>query len=363
MEAQDPRQLLAEAVAAHQAGDYEGAVRRYREFLRQFPDMSEVRSNLGAALVALGDYAQAIEEYRNALGTGKSRDPVTIRFNLALAYYKAAEFGSAKQELERVLAARPEDLRAALLLADCLMRRGEYRRIIELLTPFESKYPDDRALAYLLGTALIRAGDLQKGERLVDKILRDGDSAEAHLMLGTAYLMARDVPAAAREFRKAVELNPQLPSVNGLLAKALREMGRVDESIPYFRRELEINPHDYDANLYLGVYLYKREQRYDEALKHFQKALKVRPGDLAVRFQIGLVYILQNRIDEALPIIEEVVREAPDFQEGHVTLARLYFRLRRIEEAQKHREIAERLRAEREAQAVKQMPPDAVETP
>lgn len=361
--AEDSAALLEEAVRRHQAGDYVAAIKGYERFLAQFPNVGDVRSNLGAALVAVGEYSRAIEEYEQAVKSGNCRDVPAVRFNLALAYYKMAEFSQAAAELEEVLAARPDDLRAALLLGDCWMRQGEYDKIVRLLTPFEARYPDDMALTYLLGTALIRTGEVEKGSLLVDRILRKGDSAEAHLMLGTAYLMGGDITSAVEEFRKAVELNPNLPSVNGLFAKALRDSGRLDEAIPYFRKELEVNPFDYNANLYLGVYLYNREQRYEEALEHFARALKVRPGDLAVRFQIALVYILQNRVDEALPIVEDIVKQVPDFQEGHVTLARLYFRLRRTEEAQHHREIAERLRQEKESRAVKEMPTGSVEQP
>ena len=41
-----------------------------------------------------------------------------------------------------------------------------------------------------LGTALIREKRVEEGQVLVDRILRNGDSAEAHLMLGTAKMGA-----------------------------------------------------------------------------------------------------------------------------------------------------------------------------
>ena len=43
----------------------------------------------------------------------------------------------------------------------------------------------NRAINYLLGMALIRSGEVAKGQALVDGILRDGGSAEAHFVLGT----------------------------------------------------------------------------------------------------------------------------------------------------------------------------------
>lgn len=64
------------------------------------------------------------------------------------------------------------------------------------VAPLEDANAGDRALLHLFGKALIRGGQLPKGEALVDRILRHGDSAEARLMLGTAHMTGRDFAAA-----------------------------------------------------------------------------------------------------------------------------------------------------------------------
>jgi tetratricopeptide (TPR) repeat protein len=197
-----------------------------------------------------------------------------------------------------------------------------------------------------LGTALIRDNQVEKGQRLVDRILRDGESAEARLMLGTSYFMVKDIPNAIKEFRRAIELNPSLPGAHSFYGRALREMGEHEEAMAAFRKELELNPHDFDSNLYLGAH-YKRDQKYDEALACFEHALRLRPGALEVTFQVGVVYLALGRIEEAVTTLEQVVREAPDFLEAHISLTTLYYRLRRRDDAERHRAIVERLKAER----------------
>jgi tetratricopeptide (TPR) repeat protein len=352
------RQTLDRATRLHQAGDFAGAVREYEAFLKRHPDVADVRSNLGAAYVSLGLLDKAISQYRRALQLGNATDPTTIRFNLGLAYYKAARLPEATEALSRVLAAKPGHKNAALLLANCHLSAGNNRKVIDLLSPLESEHGGDRAFAYLLGTALIREGELQRGQKLIDVVLREGDSAEARFMLGTAHLQRGDPPAAAEEFRRALELNPKLPSVNTFLGKSLSQMQRSDEAATYFRRELAVNPNDHEANLLLGMHLHKAEQKYDEALAHYERALRAQPGSANARFQIGLVYLQTGRTEEALDMIVGVVKDVPDFLEGHATLARLYYRLGRREEAERHRAIVDALRAERDAtdQAVARPP-------
>ena len=152
-------QILARAVELHEAGNAEQATREYRAFLKRHPDVADVRSNLGAAYVRLGLFEEAISEYKRALAQGSATDPSAVRFNLALAYYKAAHLGPATEALTRVLAEQPDNKNAALLLANCRLSAGETQEVIALLSPLQEAHANDPALAYLLGTALLREGE------------------------------------------------------------------------------------------------------------------------------------------------------------------------------------------------------------
>src|SRR5499426_4435960 len=193
---ENPERIFARAVQSHQSGDIEGAIRDYQAYLALRPERVDARSNLGAALARLGRYADAIEQYKRGLALdGRNQ---AIRFNLAVAYYKTARIVSSSKELEAVVAAQPENRNAVLLLADCNLRLGGYKRVIELLTPVERAEPDNRAVAYMLGMALINDKRLDEGQRRIERILRDGDSAEAHVMMGTTYLTVTEYEKALK---------------------------------------------------------------------------------------------------------------------------------------------------------------------
>ncbi len=342
-----PEQWITEAVQLHQAGDLEKAVAAYQEYLRLRPQDARARSNLGAAFASLGRYKEAIEQYTQALQV----DPYNplVRFNLGLAYYKTAQIPRAAEELAKVVAAEPDKRNAVLLLADCLLRMGDNKKVIELLSPFGEKNPDDLAVAYLLGTALIRDDQVEKGQILVDRILRNGDSAEAHLMLGTARMAGNDFRGAVEEFEKAAALNPKLPSVHSYLGRALLSSGRREEARRAFERELEVNPHDFDANLYLGMLL-REDRKLEEALQYLQRALQVRPGSPAARYQIGILYLARGDLEKSEEVLRKLVEEWPDFLEAHASLVKIYFRLKRRDEAERHRRIVRELNATKQAE-------------
>jgi tetratricopeptide (TPR) repeat protein len=345
-QAQTPQELVQDAQLKQQAGDLEGAAAEYRQFLRLHPEATAIHSNLGAALAGLGRFEEAISEYNIALKQSPHLD--AARLNLALCYYKMGRLEDAAAELEKVHAANPGNVQAALLLGDSYMRLGRENDVIRVLEPEELKHPDDLAIAYLLGTAYIRKKRVQEGQALVDLILHNGDSAEAHLMLGTAKMGVNDFAGARDEFAKAVTLNPNLPEVHVLYAKALVLTGDSDLAAKEFEAELHVDPYNFDANLQLGAAA-KQEQNYDQAKKYFQRAGETRPGDPGVRYQLALLDVEAGALDHARETLEGLVKESPQFIEAHVSLALVYYRLKRPDDSKRERVIVQKLTAEAQA--------------
>jgi len=334
------------ATALQNSGKFEAAAAEYARFLEAHPDNVEARSNLGVVLMHLGRYEDAIAAYRAALSIAPSN--VAVRLNLGLAFYKSDKLAEAVAEFTQVLAAQPENLQARYLAADCQLRLDHSAEVIELLAPLEKSATDDPMLSYLLGMAYLSTKETEKGQLLIDRILRRGDSAEAQVMMGVAKRGAGDLKGAAEDLKRAVEINPDLPGVRVMYAQALLEAGNPDLARGEFEAELRRNPLDFDANLYMGLLL-KTDQDYDAALRHFNRALGVRPGDLRTRNQIASVALARRETATAIEMLEAIVKEAPSYIEAHVALATAYYRLQRKAEGDSERAIVERLNQEKEA--------------
>jgi tetratricopeptide (TPR) repeat protein len=352
--APDVETVLAQAVQLHQAGDILGAITGYEAYLKVHPDNAGVRSNLGAAYVRIGRPADGVAEYRKALAI-EPNNP-TFRFNLALALYKTGKFVESVTDLQGVLKAQPDHLGARLLLGDVYQRMGRHQDVVDLLAPWEASYKGDRGFAYMLGSAFIETNRVDEGQRLIDTIFKDGDSAEGHLLLGAAHMSAGDAPAALVELRKAVELNPQLPIANGMLGRALLRNGEHEAAQRAFLRELEINPDDFDTNLQVGE-LKKRDQQFDDAKIYIDRALRMRPDDPAARFGLAGVYVSQGKNDEARQVLEAVLAVAPKYPEACAMLATVYYRLNRKADGDRMRARVEELNAEVQARQPGARPP------
>lgn len=341
--AQDFERLFARGLELHQAGDILGAIDAYKSALTILPDRADARSNLGAAYVRLGQYDEAIAQYEAALKADALNN--AVRLNLALAYYKSARPNEAIPQLKRVISSDPDARNAYLILADCYLQTGQEKELVSLLRPREPLLGADLAFAYLLGTALLRMDDVVGGQEYVDRVFGAGESAEAHLLLGIAHFGQHDYRAAKTELEAALKLNPRLPTANAAYGRALMLLGEPDASERAYRRELESNPNDFEANLQLGN-LRKSAQRFAEASTYLERATRIRPKDLAARKLLGSLRLQMGRNEEAVVLLESVAKEAPDAVDVHVQLATAYNRLKRKEDADRERAIVDRLNAE-----------------
>ena len=337
---------LEKALKAHQSGDMDTAVSRYRVYLKKQPNAYESRANLGAALVRQGLFSEAIAEYKVALKAAPTNPGIS--YNLALAYYKTGELRLAAGELSALRALVGEQPQVTLLLADTYLQLGENKKVIQLLEASAEAKPEDLGLAYVLGMALLRDKRMDEGQKYLDRILGKGESAEALLLLGTSKFSVGDFPNALKDFQRAAELNPELPTLNGNLGQALMATGDTSAATKAFERELKQNPNDFAANLQMGVIL-KQDEMFDQAAAHFTRSLRMRPGDIGVRYQIAATMLAQNKLQPALLELESIIKEAANFTEAHVSLATVYYRLKRKEDGDRERAIVQRLNAEAQA--------------
>jgi len=355
----DVDRAFAHATQLHQSGDIQGAIRGYQAILAAHPQRVDVRSNLGAAYSRLGRYEEAIEQYKQALALDSHNE--SIRFNLALAYYKAAWFSEAASELDQFLATAPKNLpqqsNAVRLLADCEVRLGEYKKAIALLSPVAESDTSDRTVAYLLGSALIGDGQPDKGQVIIDRVFREENSAEARLLMGSMLLLADDGHGAIKEFERALELNPKLPTLRAWYGRALMRMGDGEKAKTVFKSELADNPNDFEANLYLGILL-RQDKLFEDAFTYLSRAVQLRPRDQQAYYHLAAVYVARGLPNDARPLLESVVREHPDFIEAHVLLASVYFRLNRNADGKREQEIIQKLNTEQQSKQPGSQDPD-----
>jgi tetratricopeptide (TPR) repeat protein len=105
----------------------------------------------------------------------------------------------------------------------------------------------------------------------------DSTLAEPHFALaGIAGWYEWDWDTAEREFRLALELNPNFADGQVFYGLFLTAMGRLNEARAHIQKGLDLDPHNFMYQTYLGI-VFERSRRFDEAIVHYQKALAMEP--------------------------------------------------------------------------------------
>jgi serine/threonine protein kinase/Tfp pilus assembly protein PilF len=161
---------------------------------------------------------------------------------------------------------------------------------------------------------------LMKAKEAAVKALELDDSlAEAHTSLAfVKHKLERDWAGAEREFRRAIELNPEYIWAHHWYSLFLAAMGRHQESIAESKRALKVDSTSAQLNMVHGMVLYLARY-YDRAVEELAKVVELEPQHVLANFFLGVTYKEKGRYEEALAHVQkaaELTGNAPFFVQG-----------------------------------------------
>jgi serine/threonine protein kinase/TolB-like protein/lipoprotein NlpI len=148
---------------------------------------------------------------------------------------------------------------------------------------------------------IARSEDYSKAKEAAKKVIElDSTLAEPHAALGLiAMNYDWDWATAEKEYKRAIELNPNYPTAHHWYAEYLNVQGRFDESLAEIRRAHELDPQSQIINSDTGKILYFA-RRYDEAADVFRKCLETDPTFLQAHHWLGQIYHEKALYDDAI---------------------------------------------------------------
>ena len=145
-----------------------------------------------------------------------------------------------------------------------------------------------------------------RAEALAKRALElDENLAEPHVVLGDIrQIIAWDSPGAEREFKKAIELNPNYPTAHHWYSEMLQYVGRLDEAMREIKRAQELDPLSLVINVTVGEVLYHMRQ-YDDAIEQCKKTTELDENFATSHFLLGLNYFQKGMLAEAMKECEK----------------------------------------------------------
>lgn len=328
---------VAEARSALRSGEYDDAISRYRDVLEERPDAVRERVELMEALLATGQYPDAVEVGREA------PDPAAVAHATGDALQRLGRLDEAAQAYRQGAAAGgPYALTAEVSLAELLFHRGSIDESMERFDAFIDIYNGAdgqlgaRDLA-AVGRAVRYLG--RQDPNLFQDALRAFDEAveadpgwmDPVVRAGELFLEKYDSPSAKAEFERVLTRNPRHPGALLGLAESLAFDGSADARL-VLGRLLEINPaHDEAAALLARLHL--TNERPEQAREALEEALEVNPASLPALTALAGSYLIGDEMDAFRETRLRVLEINARYAEMDIELADLSVRTRRYRQA------------------------------
>lgn len=312
--------LIEKARRAQARGDYHAAAEAWRSVVESGPDNAEARSNFGVMLHLAGEDKQALEQFRWAL----REKPGLIAANL-FAGVALVNLGRPREAIGYLERARSKDGssvvpclalgRAYVALREFDKANGYYREASERdASNAEAWFGLGITYRNLADSELRKRGGVESADakrllaQALDALTRavdlDPQSERVYLIRGESLRDAGRLQDSIQEYQTAIRLRPGSAGAYLGLATTYWKSGGIDNVLPPLRRALELSPNDPEANGIMADLLV-RQGDFVGAERHAKVALEGNPGLFHVRAVLAKVYLAQKRPDLAVLELEK----------------------------------------------------------
>ncbi|HPL64066.1 MAG TPA: tetratricopeptide repeat protein [Syntrophales bacterium] len=272
-----------------------------------------IHGNMGALLASTGKDDEALAHYGEALRI--KPDDADTHYNIGNILARRGQTDEAVSHYREAIRFRPDSAGAHNNLGIALGRKGDnegaiahFREAIRINPGFEDALKN-------LQVAMNKM-DKTKRPSAVEQTAGITEGTENRdVRAGLEMVRKGDLDAAVRQFRKALNANPDSLEALTNLGLALAHQGKIDEAIPFFRKALKIKPELPEVHNSLGVAL-ARTGKTDEAVSHLRQAIRINPKFAKAHNSLGVILARTGRAEEGLNHLEQAVRLQPNYEEA-----------------------------------------------
>jgi tetratricopeptide (TPR) repeat protein len=241
------QQSLLDGRKALESDEFAAAEAKFREAISLDPKLNDAYWRLAAILYGKKQYQQAVELLRRA----PDPNDIDVREQLGLSLYKTSSPPppEAVRLLEDVVSKRPDSYAAQLQLGQHLVRTEPKRAAAAIEIYLKYRPPSAASL-----------------------------DSQIHMVLGTAYVYAKEWDLAQREFESLLKTKPNDMTAKLMLGSVLVGKGSCSQAISLYERILSEAQRQPSIYYNLGT-CYLREKRSADALREAELYIKAKPTD------------------------------------------------------------------------------------
>lgn len=279
----------------------------------------------------------------------------------------------ASQRLEQmVIQARTNPQSSNYLASDLFLKanmsliEGDYATAAVLFKHVADLAPEDEFVQKKYAISLIRVGDLEGSQVVLDKLykkskeekvgmilagvysgmdqeekanslykemlVKNPQNEDACIFLGKAYAVNKEMNKAFEQLNKCAAKNPKSGIYDYYLGKLSIDLEKNDQAMAFFKKAQQKQPGMTQAVNALGI-MYEDKELFASAIKLYETHLKAKPNDSAILNRMVQVLFMREKYQEVIPYAEQLSDLEPENLNLKVKLGVLYTDAKKYPEA------------------------------
>jgi len=313
---------VTEAEAAIERKDWTAAERELRDAVAKDAGSYRAWFDLGFVLSETDRRPEAIEAYRKSVAAQPDIFESTLNLGMLLAASGSAEAETFLRAATKLKPSeKPEEgwARAWGILGDVLKDKDP-AGALEAYAAAAQFAPRDSRPHIAAGAVHERQGDLAAAEKEFRRALEfEPDSAEALEGVVRAATQGKRWDEAEAALRRLLKLEPTNAAAHVQLGRVLMAQGRKDESVAELEAAAQ-GSNDPVVERELAAF-YLESKQYEAAALHYRRLLTGDPKNAELHHALGLVLTGQMKYAEAEAELVRAVNADPNLKEAYFDLA------------------------------------------
>jgi len=292
----------------------EGDSVRATKVLTAVPDAArsaKLYAALGYTYEQQKQYKDAIEAYRHAIEL--DRDNLDAIRGLAENLLNDGQTDAALEQYKIIADANPEDAQTYLKMAEIYRKDGKFDLAIDNLKKAESMVQDSIEVPYNLAAVYQAQGRFDEAAQILQDLLKKTEKPD------NSY-------SAGEKNNRAVFLER--------LGTVYRDQGNYQQAIDTFRKMVALGDDNAVRGYQQIIDTYREAKQWQQATATAKDAVQKLPNDRGLRMVYDAQLADSGEPDKALADVRSLLKGTPDDREVYITLAQMYTRLKRWDDAQ-----------------------------
>lgn len=322
--------------------DLDSARIAYLDAINLDKDNVQARLGLTEVYLLLKDEANFIKQ-SNLLFQQAPNNSSAVYYH-ALSLFAQNKLGDVVPLLEKLVAHKPKQTSAKLLLGYSYYRQERFEMAARVLEEYIEMMPNHLGAKAVLASVMLKLNEPEKSIALLEPIVAQKPHYEWLSTLGYSYVLSGNLDKGIEHLERASALMPQDPAIKLELAasliadqqtsKATKVLDELVATQEYVQADLlrmyvalragdtgtalklanDLMEKDKDNPIFLnslGLALQANDQ-IKEAEVAFKKAVDKAPGFLTAITNLSKIYMIEKKYDKAEATLEEAVKLKPE---------------------------------------------------